>query len=122
MEILNTISSFFISSAHAADAPAAAAAQPQSGGGFSLMIMFAVFVAFMYFAMWRPQSKRAKEQRDLLSSLTKGDEVVTAGGILGKITKVTDSYAVIALADNVEITIQKSSIVNALPKGTLKSI
>ncbi len=120
MEILNTITNFLITNAYA-DAPAAAAA-PQQGGGLSLMIMLAVFVLFMYFVMWRPQSKRAKEHRDLLGSLTKGDEVVTAGGILGKINKVTDTYVVLALTDNVEITLQKSSIVSALPKGTLKSI
>lgn len=111
--------SFLISDAYA-DTPVAAA--PQAGGGLSMMIMLAVFVLFMYFAMWRPQSKRAKEHRDLLNSLAKGDEVVTAGGLLGKISKVTDSYVVLALNENVEITLQKSSIASALPKGTLKSI
>lgn len=119
MEILNSIMTFFVSSAHAD--PVAAAA-PQQQGGYSMMIMLAVFVLFMYFAMWRPQSKRAKAHRDLLSSLATGDEVVTAGGILGKIAKVSDNYTVLSLADNVQITIQKSSIVNVLPKGTLKSI
>lgn len=124
MEIISSITNFFINSAYAAEATTATttAAQQQQGGGFSLIIMLGVFVLFMYFAMWRPQSKRAKEQRDLIGSLAKGDEVVTAGGILGKISKVTDSYAVLALSDNVEITVQKSSIVSALPKGTLKSI
>lgn len=112
-DILN----FFITSAHAADAAPA----PQ-GSGFSLILMTLVFIFFMYFVMWRPQSKRAKEHRNLISSLATGDEVVTAGGILGKITKVSDNYFVLSLADNVEITIQKGSIVNALPKGTLKSI
>lgn len=122
MAIISTISNFFISSAYADTAVAASAAPQQQGGSFPLMLMLAVFVFFMYFAVWRPQNKRAKEQRDLLGSLTKGDEVVTAGGILGKITKVSDSYAVIALSENVEITVQKSAIVGALPKGTLKSI
>lgn len=121
MDILNTITDFFISSAHADTVTTATAGQPQpSNVPFMLMIVGLVF--FMYFFVWRPQSKRAKEQRDLMSSLAKGDEVVTAGGILGKIAKVTDSYIVLALADNVEITIQKSSVVSALPKGTLKSI
>lgn len=115
MQLLN----LFMSNAYAATA--APASQPQ-GGGFSLVLMLAVFILFMYFAMWRPQSKRAKEQRDLISSLTKGDEVVTAGGILGTVSKVSDSYIILALAENVEITVQKSSIVSALPKGTLKSI
>jgi preprotein translocase subunit YajC len=118
MEILNSLTNFFIPSAHAADAAGA----PQQGGGFSLILMLGIFVVFMYFVAWRPQNKRAKEHRDLMSALTKGDEVVTAGGILGKIVKVSDSYVVVALADNVEITVQKTSIVGALPKGTLKSI
>ena len=119
MEIVSAISSFFISNASAATQ---APAQAQQGGGIQLIGMLGIFVLFMYFAVWRPQSKRAKEQRDLLGALSKGDEVVTAGGILGKITKVSDAYVVLALADNVEVTIQKSSVVSALPKGTLKSI
>jgi preprotein translocase subunit YajC len=121
VDLLNNVLGFFITSAHAETA--APAAQPSGvAGNMSLVIMLAVFVAFMYLAVWRPQNKRAKEQRDLLNALTKGDEVVTAGGILGKIAKVNDSYIVLALAENVEITVQKSSIVGALPKGTLKSI
>lgn len=120
MEILNTLTNFFISNAYAADTAAAgSAAQPSSA---PFMIMIVGLIVFMYLFVWRPQSKRAKEQRDLIGSLAKGDEVVTAGGILGKISKVSDGYVVLTLADNVEITIQKSSIVSALPKGTLKSI
>lgn len=118
MQFLNPIINFFISNAYADTA----AQNPQQGGGFSLMLMLGVFVLFMYFVMWRPQSKRAKEHRDLISSLSKGDEVVTAGGILGRVSKISDTYVVLALADNIEITIQKSSIVSALPKGTLKAI
>jgi len=118
MQLFDTISSFFISNAHAA-APAGSAPQ---GGGFSFLMMMGILVFFMYFVIWRPQTKRAKEQRDLLSSLAKGDEVVTAGGILGTISKISDNYVVLTLSDHVEITMQKSSIVSALPKGTLKSI
>ena len=118
MQILNDISSFFINNAYADTAASA----PQQGGGFSLLIMTGIFILFMYFAMWRPQSKRVKEHKGLLNSLNKGDEVVTAGGLLGKITKITEGYVTLALADNVEIIVQKSSIVSALPKGTLKSI
>lgn len=117
MQFFNTLSNFFISNASAATPGAA----PQ-GGGFSFLVMMGILIFFMYFAIWRPQTKRAKEQRDLLNALAKGDEVVTAGGILGTINKISDNYVVLALADNVEITIQKSSIVSALPKGTLKSI
>jgi preprotein translocase subunit YajC len=124
MDVLNNVLSFFITSAHADTAlvsPTSAAA-PQGAGNFSLVLMLGIFIVFMYFAVWRPQAKRAKEQRNLLDSLTKGDEVVTTGGILGKISKVADNYIVLALAENVEITVQKSSIAGALPKGTLKSI
>ena len=114
MSILN----FFISNAYADTT----AAQAQQGGGFPLIIMLAVFVLFMYFGLWRPQSKRAQEQKNLLTSLAKGDEVLTAGGILGKIAKISDNYVILTLSDTVEITVQKTSIVSALPKGTLKSV
>ncbi len=118
MQLIDTISSFFISTAYA---DTASPAHPQQGG-FSFFVMMAILIFFMYFAIWRPQTKRAKEQRQLLNSLAKGDEVVTAGGILGTINKISDNYVVLSLTDTVEITIQKSSIVSALPKGTLKSI
>jgi preprotein translocase subunit YajC len=115
--MVDNLLNFIVSPAYAD----AAAAQP-AGGGMSLFVMFGVFILFMYFAIWRPQSKRAKDHRTLLSSIAKGDEVITAGGILGRVSKVTDQYLVLALDDNVEITIQKSSITGALPKGTMKSI
>lgn len=121
MQLLDTLSNFFISNAYA-DTVAAAPASAQQGGSFSFFVMMGILVFFMYFAIWRPQTKRAKEQRDLLGSLNKGDEVVTAGGILGTINKISDNYVVLSLAENVEITMQKSSIVSALPKGTIKSI
>jgi preprotein translocase subunit YajC len=119
MQVLNDFLQFFVSNAYA---DTAAAPAQQQGGGLSLIMMTGVFILFMYFVMWRPQSKRAKEHRNLINSLAKGDEVVTAGGILGKIVKVSDTYIVLSLNDNVEITMQKSSIANVLPKGTLKSI
>src|SRR5580693_3773948 len=106
MQILNDFLQFFVSNAYADTA----ATPAQQGGGLSLMIMTGIFILFMYFVMWRPQSKRAKEHRNLINSLAKGDEVVTAGGILGKVVKVSDTYLVLSLADNVEITMQKSSI------------
>ncbi len=119
MQLFDLISSFFISNAYA-DTSTATAGQQQSS--MSFVIMMGVLIFFMYFVMWRPQSRRAKEQKNLLNSLTKGDEVVTSGGMLGTITKITDSYVVLMLAENVEITLQKSSVVSALPKGTLKTI
>lgn len=121
MQLLNTILNIIIPSAYADTAAPATAAQPQQGG-FSFAIMMAVLVFFMYFVLWRPQSKRAKEHRELVNSLAKGDEVVTAGGILGTVNKITEQYVVISLNESTEITVQKSSVVNVLPKGTLKAI
>jgi preprotein translocase subunit YajC len=93
----------------------------QSGGGMSFVMMFAIFFLFIYFTIWRPQNKRAKETQTLLNSLSKGDEVITAGGILGRISKVTDQYISLTV-NNTEMLMQKSAIVTVLPKGTLKSI
>jgi preprotein translocase subunit YajC len=70
----------------------------------------------------RPQMKQAKEQRNMIAALQKGDEVVTSGGIVGKITKVTDAFVTVEIAPNTEITVQKHAIQSALPKGTIKSI
>jgi protein translocase subunit yajC len=72
--------------------------------------------------IWRPQSKRAKEQKNLLSNLQKGDEVVTNGGIAGKIVKVSDDFVVLEVSDTVELKFQKGAIAATLPKGTLKAI
>jgi preprotein translocase subunit YajC len=83
-----------------------------------LILMFVV----MYFLMIRPQQKRAKEQKQMMDALTKGDEVVTAGGILGKVTKVTETYVTLEVAPNTEVTFQKHAVTTLLPKGTLKSL
>ena len=72
--------------------------------------------------MWRPQNKRAKEQQNLLESLTKGDEVITSGGVLGRISKISGQYLSLTVANNVEILMQKTSIISVMPKGTLKTI
>ena len=72
--------------------------------------------------MWRPQSKRAKEHKNLVEALNKGDEVVTNGGIAGKINKVSEEFVLVEIAQGVEMKIQKQAIAAALPKGTLKSI
>lgn len=76
----------------------------------------------MYFVIIRPQQKRAKEQRNLLNTLAPNDEIITAGGMLGKIVKISEQYLTVALNENTEIVIQKSSVASLLPKGTLKSI
>ena len=117
--MMDQLIGFFISNAYADFQ--AGAASPQ-GGGISFVLMFVVLLGFIYFAVWRPQNKRAKEQQHMLSSLAKGDEVVTAGGLLGRITKISDPYLTLFVANNVEIVMQKSSVINVLPKGTLKSI
>ncbi len=111
--------SFFISPAFA-DAAAPAAAGP-AGSGFEWIFLVGFLVIF-YLMIWRPQAKRAKEQKNLLGNLQKGDEVVTSGGIAGKINKVTDDFVVIEVSDTVELKIQKGAIAATLPKGTLKAI
>ena len=96
---------------------------PQGGMGvMGQIIFFAGFILIFYFLIWRPQSKRAKEHKALMSGLNKGDEVVTSGGVAGKITKVTDDFIVLEVADNVEMKVQKVAVAAALPKGTLKDI
>jgi preprotein translocase subunit YajC len=76
----------------------------------------------IYFLMIRPENKRRKTHQDMLASLEVGEEIVTAGGILGKVSKLTDQYIELSIADNTKIKIQKTSISAVLPKGTLKSI
>lgn len=110
--------SFFIAQAFAENAPNAAA-QPSPWTPF---IMLAGMLLIFYFFLWRPQSKRAKEHKQLIENLSKGDEVVLSGGLLGKITKVNEQYAVLEIAPNVEIKVQKTAIASTLPKGTLKAI
>jgi preprotein translocase subunit YajC len=83
--------------------------------------MIAIFVVF-YFLLIRPQQKRAKEQRELLGALEKGNEVVTAGGMVGKIAKINEQYVTLEVASGVEVTVQRSSVSQLLPKGTLKSL
>jgi len=110
--------SFFINDAYAAAAPAATAMQ---NSGLNTILMIGIFVVFFYFIMLRPQQKRAKEHRDMLSSLAKGDEVITNGGILGRITHISDHFITLSIADTVEIKVQKAAISTSVPKGTIKS-
>lgn len=100
-------------------------AYAQEAGGQSItsnLVLFGGMFLLMYLIIFRPQSKRAKAQKELESSIAKGDEVMTAGGMLGKVTKVNDDYVAILVADKVELKMQKSSIVAALPKGTIAQI
>jgi preprotein translocase subunit YajC len=96
-----------------------AAAQPSP---WQLPIMLGIFFVIFWLMVWRPQSKRAKEHKNLLSELSKGDEVVTNAGIAGKVTKVTDDYIQVEVADNTVLTFQKQAIAATLPKGTIKAI
>ena len=109
MELLD----FFIASAHAQDA-----AQP--GGLMSFLPLIIIFIIF-YFLLIRPQMKRAKEHRQLVSQLATGDEIVTNGGLLGKITDVGESFVTVELADNVHIKLQRHAVASVMPKGTFKS-
>jgi preprotein translocase subunit YajC len=86
------------------------------------VLFLGVMVGIFYFLLIRPQQKRAKEHKDMVSGLDSGDEVITSGGIVGKISEVKDNYIDIQIADNVTITVQKSHVTSVLPKGTMKSI
>lgn len=104
--------------------PLAMAADESSSSplpGLDLFIIVA-FAAVFYFIVWRPQSKRAKEHRELVTGLGKGDEIVTNGGLIGKIVKVEDQYLVIEVSEKVQLKLQKNAVAAALPKGTIKSI
>ncbi len=102
--------------------PAAAqAAAAPAGGGFGPLIMIAVMFVVMWFLMIRPQMKRQKEHREMLTKLSKGDEVITNGGIAGRVDDIGDNFITVEIADNIKIKLQKNAITAVLPKGTLKS-
>ena len=105
---------FFIADAHA-----------QIGGGqgdatFSFIMLIALFAVF-YFVLIRPQSKRQKEHKAMVAGLSKGDEVVTNGGLLGKITNVGDNFVTIEVSDGLEVRVQRMAIATLMPKGTIRS-
>ena len=109
MEILD----FFIASAHAQDA--------SSQGGLMSFLPLIVIFAIFYFLLIRPQMKRSKEHRKLVEELSTGAEVVTNGGLLGRITRVDESFVTVEFTDKVEIKVQKNAIASVMPKGTIKS-
>ncbi|MEQ8288736.1 MAG: preprotein translocase subunit YajC [Gammaproteobacteria bacterium] len=105
---------FFVNNAYAA-------AEPQPGGFISflpLIILFAVF----YFMLIRPQLKQAKQHKQLVAGLSKGDEVVTSGGLLGKIKEVGDNFIVVEIAKETDVKVQKQSVSAVMPKGTIKTL
>lgn len=106
----------FISTAQAQTAPAAATGGAESTL-FSLLPLVLMFVV-LYFIMIRPQMKKQKEHRAMVEALAKGDEVVIAGGVLGRVAKVGDSYLNVEVANNVELQVQRVSVIQVLPKGT----
>lgn len=101
---------------------AAGAALPVKGDGtFSLVMVVGIFVLF-YFMLIRPQNKRAKEHRELIAQLKKGDEVITSSGLLAKVVSIDEQYIKVSIATGVEISMQRSAVSTVLPKGTLKSL
>ncbi|EPC01907.1 preprotein translocase subunit YajC [Litchfieldella anticariensis FP35 = DSM 16096] len=105
---------FFISPAYAEGGAA--------GGGIAQIVMLVGFVLIFYFLLWRPQAKRAKQHKQLVSGLSKGDEVVIGGGMLGRITKVGEEFITMEISEGTEVNVQKSAVASVLPKGTIKSI
>ena len=102
------------------DAMAQSAGAAPAGGGLTPFIMMAVFVVIFYFLLIRPQQKKQKEHQAMLSKIAVGDEVVTAGGILGKVIEVGDNFLTIEIAENVRIKVQRFQVTSLVPKGTLK--
>ena len=109
MNLLDTV-------AHAAEGGAS------RGFGYMDMLLIGGFVAIFYFLLWRPQSRRRKEHQSLMAGLSKGDEVITSGGVAGQVTRVDDDFVKVRVANNVELRVQKSAVGATLPKGTLKAL
>ncbi|MBH0056213.1 preprotein translocase subunit YajC [Pseudoalteromonas sp. SWXJZ94C] len=111
--------SLFISNAHAS-----AGAVGAGGGTMQMLIMLAIFGLVFYFLIYRPQANRVKEHKSLMNAMAKGDEVLTQGGLVGKIIKISEDkdFIVISLNEQAEVTVQKSSVSAVLPKGTMKSL
>jgi preprotein translocase subunit YajC len=108
--------SFLISDAYAQAAPAA---QP---GLMAQMLPLLLLLVVFYFLLIRPQMKRAKEHKTMLGSLSKGDEVVTSGGVIGKVREIGENLLVIEIADKVEVRVQKQAVTSVLPKGSMQSL
>ena len=105
-----------ISNAYAQAAPAGGDA------GFMGLLPIVLMFVLLYFLMIRPQMKRAKEQKAMIEALQKGDEVVTAGGVVGRISEMADAYITLQIAPTTEITVQRAAVQMLLPKGTMKSL
>ena len=110
----------FISSAFAQTAPAAATAGGDMQSSLMSMLPLLLMFVVLYFVMIRPQMKKQKEHKAMIDALAKGDEIITAGGFLGKVSKLGDSFLSIEIANGVEVQMQRSAVVQVLPKGTIK--
>jgi preprotein translocase subunit YajC len=109
----------FISNAYANDA-----GLPTGGGTMEMIFMLVIFGLIFYFMIFRPQSKRVKEHKNLMAAIGKGDEVLTSGGILGKVAKINDDsdYVLLSINESAQITIKKDYITAVLPKGSIQSL
>ena len=110
----------FISSAFAQTAPAAAAAGGDMQSSLMSMLPLVLMFVVLYFVMIRPQMKKQKEHRSMIDALATGDEIATAGGLLGKVTKLGDGYLSLEIANGIEVQLQRSAVVQVLPKGSIK--
>ncbi|MDO8776515.1 MAG: preprotein translocase subunit YajC [Burkholderiaceae bacterium] len=110
----------FISSAFAQSAPAAAAAGSDMQSTLTSMLPLVLMFVVLYFVMIRPQMKKQKEHRAMIDALAKGDEIATAGGLLGRVTKLGEGYLSLEIASGVEVQLQRSAVVQVLPKGSIK--
>jgi preprotein translocase subunit YajC len=110
----------FISSAFAQTAPAAAASGGDMMSTLTGMLPLVLMFVVLYFVMIRPQMKKQKEHRTMIDALAKGDEIATAGGLIGKVNKLTDSIVTLEIANGVEVQLQRHAVVQVLPKGSVK--
>ena len=108
--------SFFISNAFAEGAPAGSQGDPMTS-----MLFFVGMLALMYFLLIRPQQKRAKEHKKMVGAIGKGDEVVSNGGVLGKVVEVGEQYISLEIADGVQVKLQRQAVATVLPKGSIKA-
>ena len=102
--------------------PAYAQGAGAPGGGIESIVLIVLMFGVLYFLMIRPQMKRAKEHKAMIDALQKGDEVITTGGILGRITRISEGYATVEIANGIEVQVQRAAVQIVLPKGTLKTI
>jgi preprotein translocase subunit YajC len=113
---MDSLLSFFISDA------AAQAAAPSAGGGLGTLLLPVLLIVVFYFLLIRPQQKKQKEHRAMLDALTAGNEVVTGGGVLGRVTEVGEQFVTVEVANGVQVKVQKHSIGAVLPKDTIKNV